>query len=154
MLGICRSVRQIQAKNYFGSCRWKSWAALIGLSSCASRTLLRIIHKRISKVADIKMRMSQFRGCDRRDDISRLLVFSGIRSMRIWLGGLDSNQDSQLQRLMSYQLNDLPAAGGQQKRPLARPISTLLAKRNFVNCRLQRRLLAAFRLGCYIILCE
>src|SRR5215469_8947804 len=71
--------------------------------------------------------------------------------MRIWLGGLDSNQDSQLQRLMSYQLNDLPAAGGQQKRPLARPIPTLLAKCNFVNCRLQGRLLDAFRLGCYII---
>jgi hypothetical protein len=26
-----------------------------------------------------------------------------------WLGGLDSNQDSQLQRLVSYQLDDLPA---------------------------------------------
>src|SRR5579862_5993001 len=28
-----------------------------------------------------------------------------------WLGGLDSNQDNQLQRLMYYRLYDLPAAG-------------------------------------------
>ena len=27
----------------------------------------------------------------------------------IWLGGLDSNQDSQIQSLESYQLDDLPA---------------------------------------------
>jgi hypothetical protein len=27
----------------------------------------------------------------------------------IWLGGLDSNQDSQIQNLESYQLDDLPA---------------------------------------------
>src|ERR1700693_3086850 len=29
--------------------------------------------------------------------------------LRDWLGGLDSNQDSQLQRLMYYRLYDLPA---------------------------------------------
>jgi tetratricopeptide (TPR) repeat protein len=29
----------------------------------------------------------------------------------IWLGGLDSNQDSQIQSLESYQLDDLPAEG-------------------------------------------
>src|SRR5215471_18172251 len=28
---------------------------------------------------------------------------------KIWLGGLDSNQDSQIQSLESYQLDDLPA---------------------------------------------
>jgi hypothetical protein len=27
----------------------------------------------------------------------------------IWLGGLDSNQDSQIQSLESYRLDDLPA---------------------------------------------
>ncbi len=32
--------------------------------------------------------------------------------MEIWLGGLDSNQDSQIQSLESYQLDDLPAVGG------------------------------------------
>jgi hypothetical protein len=31
--------------------------------------------------------------------------------IKIWLGGLDSNQDSQLQRLMYYRLYDLPAEG-------------------------------------------
>ncbi len=29
--------------------------------------------------------------------------------MKLWLGGLDSNQDSQSQSLESYQLDDLPA---------------------------------------------
>ena len=29
----------------------------------------------------------------------------------IWLGDLDSNQDSQIQSLESYQLDDLPAEG-------------------------------------------
>lgn len=28
-----------------------------------------------------------------------------------WLGGLDSNQNSQIQNLESYQLDDLPADG-------------------------------------------
>jgi hypothetical protein len=31
-----------------------------------------------------------------------------------WLGGLDSNQDSQIQNLESYQLDDLPAEGEEQ----------------------------------------
>jgi hypothetical protein len=30
--------------------------------------------------------------------------------LKDWLGGLDSNQDSQLQRLMYYRLYDLPVA--------------------------------------------
>ena len=30
--------------------------------------------------------------------------------LKSWLGGLDSNQDSQIQSLESYQLDDLPAA--------------------------------------------
>jgi hypothetical protein len=29
--------------------------------------------------------------------------------LKNWLGGLDSNQDSQIQNLESYQLDDLPA---------------------------------------------
>ena len=33
----------------------------------------------------------------------------------LWLGGLDSNQDSQLQRLMYYRLYDLPAEGKAKK---------------------------------------
>jgi hypothetical protein len=35
----------------------------------------------------------------------------------IWLGGLDSNQDSQLQRLMYYRLYDLPAEGDERNGP-------------------------------------
>ena len=34
-----------------------------------------------------------------------------ITMVNIWLGGLDSNQDSQLQRLMYCRLYDLPAEG-------------------------------------------
>jgi hypothetical protein len=37
--------------------------------------------------------------------------------LKDWLGGLDSNQDSQLQRLMYYRLYDLPAAGNERKGP-------------------------------------
>jgi hypothetical protein len=32
-----------------------------------------------------------------------------LQGKQIWLGGLDSNQDSQIQSLESYQLDDLPA---------------------------------------------
>lgn len=32
-------------------------------------------------------------------------------AQKIWLGDLDSNQDSQIQSLESYQLDDLPAVG-------------------------------------------
>ncbi len=35
---------------------------------------------------------------------------------RDWLGGLDSNQDNQIQSLMYYRLYDLPAVGGKKKR--------------------------------------
>ncbi len=35
--------------------------------------------------------------------------------VEIWLGGLDSNQDTQIQSLMSYRLDDLPAAGGTKR---------------------------------------
>jgi hypothetical protein len=31
--------------------------------------------------------------------------------LKFWLGDLDSNQDSQIQSLESYQLDDLPAEG-------------------------------------------
>jgi hypothetical protein len=37
---------------------------------------------------------------------SKPLVYEGLE---FWLGGLDSNQDSQIQSLESYQLDDLPA---------------------------------------------
>ena len=53
--------------------------------------------------------------------------------LKSWLGGLDSNQDNQIQNLMYCQLYDLPAEGRQQKRPQARPASTLLADDAFVN---------------------
>jgi hypothetical protein len=33
-----------------------------------------------------------------------------------WLGGLDSNQDSQSQSLESYQLDDLPAEGERRRK--------------------------------------
>jgi hypothetical protein len=42
-----------------------------------------------------------------------------------WLGGLDSNQDNQIQSLMYYQLYDLPAVG--KRRGVARRQVTLLA---------------------------
>jgi hypothetical protein len=35
--------------------------------------------------------------------------------LKSWLGGLDSNQDSQIQSLESYQLDDLPTDGEQKK---------------------------------------
>ena len=54
--------------------------------------------------------------------------------LKSWLGGLDSNQDSQLQRLMYYRLYDLPAEGETTKKAAnARPASTLLADNRFVN---------------------
>jgi site-specific DNA recombinase len=59
-------------------------------------------------------------------------VPSGV-NFENWLGGLDSNQDSQLQRLMYCQLYDLPADERQQKGPRARPFSTLPGGRDFVN---------------------
>ena len=37
---------------------------------------------------------------------SKAPVYKGLEN---WLGGLDSNQDSQIQSLESYQLDDLPA---------------------------------------------
>ena len=38
-----------------------------------------------------------------------------MKDEKIWLGGLDSNQDSQIQSLESYQLDDLPADGRLQE---------------------------------------
>lgn len=34
-----------------------------------------------------------------------------MEAKKVWLGDLDSNQDSQIQSLESYQLDDLPADG-------------------------------------------
>jgi hypothetical protein len=39
-----------------------------------------------------------------------------LQGSKFWLGGLDSNQDSQSQSLESYQLDDLPA-GRNKKEP-------------------------------------
>jgi hypothetical protein len=39
-----------------------------------------------------------------------------LQEKEFWLGGLDSNQDSQIQSLESYQLDDLPA-GRNKKEP-------------------------------------
>lgn len=44
--------------------------------------------------------------------VNRVPLFACLG--RNWLGGLDSNQDTQIQSLMSYQLDDLPAAGGKR----------------------------------------
>ena len=38
-------------------------------------------------------------------DVAKVMVSQG---KEIWLGGLDSNQDSQIQNLESCQLDDLP----------------------------------------------
>lgn len=38
-------------------------------------------------------------------DVAKVMVLQG---KEIWLGGLDSNQDSQIQNLESCQLDDLP----------------------------------------------
>src|SRR6266436_5587514 len=43
----------------------------------------------------------------------RLMKRPWDTKMKSWLGGLDSNQDSQLQRLMYYRLYDLPAEIGE-----------------------------------------
>src|ERR1700726_115399 len=55
--------------------------------------------------------------------------------LKNWLGGLDSNQDNQIQNLMYCQLYDLPAEGRtQQKRAVGTTLSTTLAAhRVFVN---------------------
>jgi hypothetical protein len=38
-------------------------------------------------------------------------------AQKSWLGDLDSNQDSQIQSLESYQLDDLPADGRKKNEP-------------------------------------
>jgi hypothetical protein len=43
-------------------------------------------------------------------DVDKPMVLQG---KEIWLGGLDSNQDSQIQNLESCQLDDLPAVQNQ-----------------------------------------
>lgn len=65
------------------------------------------------------------------------IAFSSGRShqrMEDWLGGLDSNQDTQIQSLMSYQLDDLPAGGKKKGHPGMAPQAINLAgRRTFVN---------------------
>jgi hypothetical protein len=38
-----------------------------------------------------------------------------MEAKSVWLGDLDSNQDSQIQSLESYQLDDLPAVGRKKR---------------------------------------
>jgi hypothetical protein len=40
-----------------------------------------------------------------------------------WLGGLDSNQDSQIQSLESYQLDDLPVVANKRNYIIAGAVS-------------------------------
>jgi hypothetical protein len=44
--------------------------------------------------------------------------------LKDWLGGLDSNQDSQIQSLESYQLDDLPAGRTKRNRSIFPRIGT------------------------------
>jgi hypothetical protein len=45
----------------------------------------------------------------RANDVCGVLLGQISTKQKNWLGGLDSNQDSQIQSLESYQLDDLPA---------------------------------------------
>src|SRR5580698_5338689 len=67
---------------------------------------------------------------------------SGFSGMPLdWLGGLDSNQDNQIQNLMYCQLYDLPTGAEEQRKrrrhdPLElRSFVTLLANSSVVNSR-------------------
>ncbi len=64
-----------------------------------------------------------------------------------WLGGLDSNQDNQIQSLMSYRLNDLPAEGGKKSAPCVtrRATTNLIRKGEMVN----RRKVVSFQLSAF-----
>ena len=44
-------------------------------------------------------------------------LLGNLRPCEVWLGGLDSNQDNQIQSLMYYRLYDLPAEGGDRNGP-------------------------------------
>ena len=69
-----------------------------------------------------------------------LVLLGFLMLFEIWLGGLDSNQDNQIQNLMYCRLYDLPAEGdknaaGRQTTRSASPadISTLFMNSNSVN---------------------
>ena len=68
--------------------------------------------------------------CARGNNSSRRMLRREVGS--VWLGGLDSNQDNQIQNLMYCQLYDLPA-GGNKKGRLRDPGYTLLSAPQFVN---------------------
>jgi hypothetical protein len=53
--------------------------------------------------------------------------------LKSWLGGLDSNQDNQIQSLMYYQLYDLPAEAEHKSGSQKRPETSLNGTRGFVN---------------------
>ena len=48
------------------------------------------------------------------DGTKRGMQFANAK-LRRWLGGLDSNQDNQIQNLMYCQLYDLPSGGSQKQ---------------------------------------
>ena len=56
--------------------------------------------------------------------------------LEIWLGGLDSNQDNQIQSLMYYQLYDLPAEAEDKSGSQKRPETSVNGVWGFVNSRL------------------
>jgi hypothetical protein len=47
----------------------------------------------------------------RRNNVPKFEEGSSLINCKDWLGGLDSNQDSQIQSLESYRLDDLPTHG-------------------------------------------
>jgi hypothetical protein len=49
------------------------------------------------------------------NNVTRLENGFSLMHGKVWLGGLDSNQDSQIQSLESYQLDDLPAVEGKKE---------------------------------------
>ena len=59
--------------------------------------------------------MAESKGNDRR--ARKMLAGLGDLPGRllVWLGGLDSNQDNQIQNLMYCQLYDLPTGGKEQR---------------------------------------
>ena len=75
------------------------------------------------------------------------MLLLGLRR-RDWLGGLDSNQDNQIQNLMYCQLYDLPADGENKSGPLARPENSLTGAVCFVNRRAAAGNSKTFTLGC------
>lgn len=62
-----------------------------------------------------------------------LKLRTGRIAQRRWLGGLDSNQDIQIQSLVSYRLNDLPTQRKGGKTPQATNLKTVNGQAEIVN---------------------